>query len=270
MGAGEGLHPAGRAARSCPGWVSWWHHPAPSQCLGKQEIPQKASQAFSFLADEDRSLPLAGEPAAAPTLRRPQGNPGEDCGCPWPHLAASPPAGCSISRSASSSSTSAGSTGEAASFTGESLQTASMPRFLGGKGSLPGEVREGGRVPGARRGCARLAGLGGGGGIPKSILGVEHHSWRGGRGDEERRQGNGMAHAPKPERPEMDRAGDTGKRPAWGHQVGRAHPVPPDATGTSSATAPMRLHPLPTAGQASPALGGGAPWASLVVGLPWR
>lgn len=140
-----GLGPAGRATRSSPGWLSCWHHPAASQCLGKQEIPPKSLSGL-FLPGCCPFL-WRGNPAVAPTLRRPQGNPGEDCGCCRPHSAASLPAGCSISRSASSSSTSAGSTGEAASFTGESLQTASIPCFWGEKGLCRARCRREGGFP---------------------------------------------------------------------------------------------------------------------------
>lgn len=149
-----GPGPAGRATRSSPGWLSCWHHPAPSQCLGKQEIPPKSLSGF-FLPGCCPFL-WRGNPAVAPTLRQPQGNPGEDCGCCRPHSAASLPAGCSISRSASSSSTSAGSAGEAASFTGESLQTASRPRFWGKRVSAGGGAggREGFQCSqGLRKGC---------------------------------------------------------------------------------------------------------------------
>lgn len=108
-------------------------------------------------------------------------------------------------------------------------------------------------------------------------VGSQKASWvwsiaRGGEGKEMRngvRAMMGTVCAPKPPSREMGRAWDTGMWPDWGHQMPWAPPVPPDGTGTSSATMPVRLHPLPTAGQASPTLRGRTPWASLTVGLRW-
>lgn len=129
------------------------------------------------------SLPLLGRGrTAAPTPRWwPQSGGkslvgGHDCWCGQapcrgrqpsrPHLPASLLLGCSILRSASSSSTNAGSVGEAASSIGESC-------------------------------CHRLASpvhigpVGGGDGLPKSVLNIECHLWWGGRRGEDKEQWEG-------------------------------------------------------------------------------